>query len=146
MAKSSTAECAYLWISTLDTTPLVTLMLSPPVGKPTQTTSSSRAGTLPNSSGQRSSQKVSSATPNYNITNNLYIMRFMNGQHTLTSVERPLDTLWNLHKVQLFSAFISYLHDISSWKCSWKCKSLQFERKTNWYEGQYSTLTLLDHY
>ena len=65
MAKSSTAECAYLWISTLDTTPLVTLMLSPPVGKPTQTTSSSRAGTLPNSSGQRSSQKVSFATPNY---------------------------------------------------------------------------------
>ena len=41
----------------------------------------------------------------------------------------PFLPLWNLHKVELFSAFISHLNDISSWKCSWKCKSLQFERK-----------------
>ena len=37
----------------------------------------------------------------------------------------------SLHKVELFSAFISQLHDISSWKCLWKCKSLQFEKKKN---------------
>jgi len=36
-------------------------------------------------------------------------MHFMNGQHSLTSVERPLDTFWNLHKVELFSALISHL-------------------------------------
>ena len=41
----------------------------------------------------------------------------------------PLLPLWNLHKVELFSAFISHLDEISIWKCSWKCKSLQFERK-----------------
>ena len=35
----------------------------------------------------------------------------------------------NLPNVELFSAFISHLDDISSWKCSRKCKSLQFERK-----------------
>ena len=39
----------------------------------------------------------------------------------------PFVLLWNLHKVELFSAFISHLDDISSWKCSWK--SLQFKRK-----------------
>ena len=54
-------------------------------------------------------------------------------------VWRPLNSLmgiipsfvssWNLHKVELFSVFISYLDDLSSWKCSWKCKSLQFQRK-----------------
>ena len=41
----------------------------------------------------------------------------------------PFLLLWNLHKVKLFFAFTSHLDDISSWKCSWKCKSLQFERK-----------------
>ena len=41
----------------------------------------------------------------------------------------PFLPSWNLHKVELFSAFISDLAEISSWKCSWKCKSLQFERK-----------------
>ena len=41
----------------------------------------------------------------------------------------PFLLLWNLHKVKLFFAFMSHLDDISSWKCSWKCKSLQFERK-----------------
>ena len=41
----------------------------------------------------------------------------------------PFLPSWNLHKVEMFSAFISYLNDISSWKCSRKCKSLQFERK-----------------
>ena len=41
----------------------------------------------------------------------------------------PFLPLWNLHQVELFSAIISHLDDISSWKCSWKCKSLQFKRK-----------------
>ena len=41
----------------------------------------------------------------------------------------PFLPSWNLHKVELFSAFISHSDDISSWKCSWKCKSLQFERQ-----------------
>ena len=36
----------------------------------------------------------------------------------------PFLPSWNLHKVELFSAFISDLDDNS-----WKCKSLQFERK-----------------
>ena len=36
---------------------------------------------------------------------------------------------WKLLKVELFSAFISHLDDISSWKCSLKCKSLQFKKK-----------------
>ena len=43
---------------------------------------------------------------------------------------QPFLPSWNLHKVELFSASVSHLDDISSWKCSWKCKSLQFERKT----------------
>ena len=46
----------------------------------------------------------------------------------------PFLPLRNLHKVELFSVFISHLDDISSLKCSWKCKSLQLERKENWYE------------
>ena len=41
----------------------------------------------------------------------------------------PFLPLRNLHKVELFSVFILDLDDILSWKCSWKCKSLQFERK-----------------
>ena len=41
----------------------------------------------------------------------------------------PFLPWWNSHKVELFSAFISHLDDILSWKCSWKCKSLRFERK-----------------
>ena len=41
----------------------------------------------------------------------------------------PFLPSWNLRKVELFSAFISDLDDISSWKCSWKWKSFQFERK-----------------
>ena len=49
----------------------------------------------------------------------------------------PFLPSWNLHKVELFSAFISHLDDISSWKCSWKCESLQFERKKNSYERQH---------
>ena len=47
----------------------------------------------------------------------------------LDSIGRsPFLPLWILHKVELFSAFISHLDDISIWKCSWY-KSLQFERK-----------------
>ena len=38
------------------------------------------------------------------------------GQHSLTSVEMPFLSLWFLPKVELFSAFISHLGDISSWK------------------------------
>ena len=41
----------------------------------------------------------------------------------------PFLPLRNLHKVELFSVFILHLDDILNWKCSWKCKSLQFERK-----------------
>ena len=29
----------------------------------------------------------------------------------------PFLHIWNLHKVELLSAFISHLDDISSWKC-----------------------------
>ena len=45
----------------------------------------------------------------------------------------PFLPSWNSHKVELFSAFISRLEDIPSWKCSWKCNSLQCERKNNNY-------------
>ena len=49
----------------------------------------------------------------------------------------PFLPLRNLHKVELFSVFILHLDDISSWKCSWKYKSLQFERKkTAGYEEE----------
>ena len=41
----------------------------------------------------------------------------------------PFLPSWNLHKVELFSALISQFGDISSRICSWKCKSLLFERK-----------------
>ena len=41
----------------------------------------------------------------------------------------PFLPSWNLYKVELFFAFISQFDDISSRECSWKCKSLQFERK-----------------
>ena len=40
----------------------------------------------------------------------------------------PFLPLWNLHKVELFSAYVSHLDDISSWKCSCKWKSLQFKK------------------
>ena len=33
----------------------------------------------------------------------------------------PFLHIWNLHKVELLSTFISHLDDISSWKCWWKC-------------------------
>ena len=49
---------------------------------------------------------------------------------TLVPIGRsPFLPSWKLHNVELFSAVISHLADISSWKCSWKCKSLQFEKK-----------------
>ena len=48
----------------------------------------------------------------------------------------PFLPSWHLRKVELFSAFISHFDYISSWKCSWKCKSLEFKRKKNWYERQ----------
>ena len=51
----------------------------------------------------------------------------------------PFLPLWNLHKVELFSAFISQLDDISSWKCSRKCKSLQFERKNYMKDSKIQT-------
>ena len=51
--------------------------------------------------------------------------------HYIPSAVDPFSPVWNLHKVQLFSAFISHLDDISSRKCSWKCKSFQFEKKIN---------------
>ena len=53
----------------------------------------------------------------------------------------PFLPSWNFHKVELFSAFISHLDDISSWKCSWKFKSLQFERKNIYVKDS----TILTH-
>ena len=59
------------------------------------------------------------------------------GRSALNPIGRsPFLSSWNLHKVELFSAIISHLRDISSWKCSWKCKSFQFETKKIWYERQ----------
>ena len=59
------------------------------------------------------------------------------GRSALNPIGRsPFLSSWNLHKVELFSDIISHLRDISSWKCSWKCKSLQFERKKIWHERQ----------
>ena len=58
------------------------------------------------------------------------LLRLQTNWSLLIDIGRnPFLPSWNLHKVELFSAFISHLDDISSWKCSWKCKSLQFERK-----------------
>ena len=44
------------------------------------------------------------------------VAQVLQGQHSLTSVERPFLPLWFLHKVELFSTFISHLDDISTWK------------------------------
>ena len=41
----------------------------------------------------------------------------------------PFLPSWNLHKVELFSTFISHLGDISSRKCSRKCKFLWKKKK-----------------
>ena len=48
----------------------------------------------------------------------------------------PFLPSWNLHKVELFSTFISHLGDISSRKCSRKCKFLWKEKKKFEYEQQ----------
>lgn len=65
IASKCAPEWLYLWISTRDTTPLVTLTLSPPVGNPTTMTSSSSWGMSPKSRKSKPSQKLSSATPIY---------------------------------------------------------------------------------
>ena len=49
----------------------------------------------------------------------------------------PLLPLWNLHKVELFSAFISHLDEISIWKSFMKVQvSSIWKKKKNWYERQ----------
>ena len=59
---------------------------------------------------------------------------------TLVPIGRsPFLPLWKLHNVELFSAVISHLADTSSWKCSWKCKSLQFEKKTGTKDSRIRT-------
>ena len=58
------------------------------------------------------------------------IRQTFSGRPALDPIGRsPFLPSRNLHKVELFSAFISHLDDIPSWKCSWKFKSSQFERE-----------------
>ena len=56
-------------------------------------------------------------------------------RHSITSVERPLDTIWTLHNVVFFIASTLHLDEsplkFLLSKCSWKCKSLQFLRENS---------------
>ena len=59
---------------------------------------------------------------------------------TLVPIGRsPFLPSWKLHNVELFSAVISHLADILSWKCLGKCKSLQFEKKIGSKDGRIRT-------
>ena len=100
---------------------------------------------------------------NFGVFEWLYLVQYRPDKHNLKmlliltgvygSALDPIDRSpflpsWNLHKVELFSGFISHLDDISSWKCSWKCKSLQFKKKKTliWKTVEFQPTTQMVQY